>query len=60
MIRLRDLVRDMSGAEVAMAAAAVLAFLMIAAHGDLRSTPGAAKASHWDRGQTEVYRGPRA
>ena len=59
MTRLKDLISDLSGAEVAMAAAALFALVMMAASGDLRSGSGA-KAPRWDRGQSEVFRGPRA
>jgi len=59
MTRLRDLVSDLSGVEVAIAAAAVCAVLMMAAGGDLRSNSGAS-AQQRDRSQTEVFRGPRA
>ena len=57
--RLRDLVSELSGAEVAMAAAAVFAIVMMAASADMRSSSGA-KTQQRDRGQTEVFRGPRA
>jgi hypothetical protein len=59
MKRLRDLINELSGAEVAMAAAALFAVLMMTANGELRSSSGAT-APRWDRGQTEAFHGPRA
>jgi hypothetical protein len=59
MNRIRDFVSDLSGVEIAMAAAAVVALVMMAASGDLRSSSGT-KAHQRDRSQTEVFRGPRA
>ncbi len=56
----KDPFRHISGAEYAMAAAIVIAFVVIAAGADLRSTSNSRGSPCCGPGRFEDYRGPRA
>ena len=56
----KDLFRDMSGAEYAIVAAAVVAIAMIVVRADRRSTSNDPGARCCGLDRFEAYRGPRA
>ncbi len=56
----KGLLRDMSGAEYAVAAAVIVAIVMIAAAADLRSTSNSSGSPCCGVDHFELYRGPRA
>jgi hypothetical protein len=56
----KDLFRDMSSAEYAIAAAAIIAIVMIVAGADRRSTSTDPGAQCCGIDRFEAYRGPRA
>jgi hypothetical protein len=56
----KDLFRDMSGAEYAIAAAAVVAIVIIVAGADRRSGSNVRGAQCCGLDRFEAYRGPRA
>jgi hypothetical protein len=56
----KELLRDISGAEYALAAAVVFVLVMIAAGAGLHSTPVSRGSPCCGPGGFEVYRGPRA
>ena len=56
----KDLFRDISGAEYAMAAAVAIALVVMAGNAHLRSTPNSRGAPCCSPDRFESYRGPSA